>query len=75
MKKMFGLIVVCISLSAVAFAEDKKDVQNTPAAQITAPDKACDLNALNAEKQKLVDQKKDKHGKFYLKKLHSLKFG
>jgi hypothetical protein len=64
MKKLFGLIIICISLSAVAFAEDTKNTK-TPEQQAQGPqittntNQACDLNALNAEKQQLVDQKKD----------------
>jgi hypothetical protein len=61
MKKLLGLIVVCFSLSAVVFAEDTQKAQNAQTGtQITADtNQACDLNALNAQKQELITQKKE----------------
>ena len=64
MKKLFGLIVVCFSLSTVVFAEETKKVDNTAGPQITAPaPQACDLCTLREERQKLIDQKKEIIGK------------
>ena len=60
MKKLLGLIVVCFSLSAVAFAGDTTKEPQAKGAQITADtNQACDLNALNAQKMELVAQKKE----------------